>query len=121
VDTIWKDRPIQPAYLVFHLDKKYSGMYSFFFVYVFPLHSALVLITKSYQGQFHADKIVQVREELEKKAKAVVVTVLDEVVWLFNLRGSNVDFNSGELGRVLLRKVHMLRKLFFLVPLLPPL
>ena len=43
------------------------------------------------------------REELEKKAKAVVVTVLDEVAW-FNPRGSNVDFNPGELGRVLLGK-----------------
>ena len=47
------------------------------------------------------DKIVQVREELEKKkAKAVVVTKLDEVAWLFNLRGSDIDFNPGELGRV---------------------
>ena len=69
---------------------------------IFPLHFCfLVLITKSYQGQSHADKIVQVREELEKKkAKAVVVTMLDEVAWLFNLRGSDIDFNPGELGRV---------------------
>ena len=45
------------------------------------------------------DKIVQVREELEKnnKAKAVVVTMLDEVAWLFNLRGSDIDFNPGEV------------------------
>ena len=56
---------------------------------------------KSYQGQSHADKIVQVREELEKKkAKAIVVTMLDEVAWLFNLRGSDIDFNPGELGKV---------------------
>ena len=67
---------------------------------MFPSHSALVLITKSYQGQSHADKIVQVREELEKKkAKAIIVTMLDEVAWLFNLRGSDIDFNPGELGR----------------------
>jgi hypothetical protein len=39
-----------------------------------------------------------VREELEKKkAKAVIVTMLDEVAWLFNLRGSDIDFNPGEL------------------------
>ena len=51
------------------------------------------------------DKIVKVREELEKKkAKAIVVTMLDEVAWLFNLRGSDVDFNPGELRRLLLRK-----------------
>jgi Creatinase/Prolidase N-terminal domain len=41
-----------------------------------------------------------VREELEKKkAKAIIVTMLDEVAWLFNLRGSDIDFNPGELGR----------------------
>jgi Xaa-Pro aminopeptidase len=46
-----------------------------------------------------------VREELEKKkAKAVIVTMLDEVAWLFNLRGSDIDFNPGEFGRGSLRK-----------------
>jgi Xaa-Pro aminopeptidase len=34
-----------------------------------------------------------VRQELEKqKARALVVTMLDEVAWLFNLRGSDIDF-----------------------------
>jgi len=32
----------------------------------------------------------------KKKAKAVVVTMLDEVAWLFNLRGSDIDYNPGE-------------------------
>lgn len=42
------------------------------------------------------DKVEKVREELvKKKAKAVVVTMLDEVAWLFNLRGSDIDFNPG--------------------------
>jgi hypothetical protein len=37
-----------------------------------------------------------VREELQKKnAKAIVVTMLDEIAWLFNLRGSDIDFNPG--------------------------
>ena len=94
VDAIWEDRPARPASLVFHLDEKYSGILHF------PSHPALVLNTKSYQGQSHADKVVQVREELEKKkAKAVVVTMLDEVAWLFNLRGSDIDFNPGELWK----------------------
>ena len=73
--------------------------------YVFPPHSSSD--PKSYKGQSHADKIVQVREELEKKAKAIVVMMLDEVAWLFNLRGSDIDFNPGELGRIFLRKVYM--------------
>jgi hypothetical protein len=49
-----------------------------------------------YAGQSHTDKIAKVREELEKKkAKALIVTVLDEVAWLFNLRGSDIDYNPG--------------------------
>ena len=62
------------------------------------------------------DKIVQVREELEKKkAKAIVVTMLDEVAWLFNLRGSDIDFNPGELRRVLRKRIYPNKFLFFLV------
>lgn len=48
-------------------------------------------------GQSSADKVAKVREEMQKKkAKAVVVTMLDEVAWLFNLRGSDIDYNPGE-------------------------
>jgi Xaa-Pro aminopeptidase len=47
-----------------------------------------------YAGQGHTDKLGIVRQELEKqKARALVVTMLDEVAWLFNLRGSDIDFN----------------------------
>lgn len=69
VDAIWNDRPPRPDNPVFHLDEKYSG-------------------------KSPAVKIAAVREELEKKKyQAVVVTMLDEVAWLFNLRGSDIDFN----------------------------
>lgn len=71
VDAIWDKRPPRPANKVFHLDEKYSG-------------------------QSHSDKVTKIREELRKqKAKALVVTMLDEVAWLFNLRGSDIDFNPG--------------------------
>jgi hypothetical protein len=40
----------------------------------------------------------------KKKAKAVGVTMLDEVAWLFNLHGSDIDFSPGTcyetVGRV---------------------
>jgi Xaa-Pro aminopeptidase len=40
-----------------------------------------------------------VRQELEKqKARALVVTMLDEVAWLFNLRASDIDFNPVFFG-----------------------
>ncbi|KAF8886119.1 peptidase M24, structural domain-containing protein [Infundibulicybe gibba] len=69
VDTIWEQRPARPHNPVFYLDEKYSG-------------------------ESHVDKIARVRVEMEKKkVKAFVVTMLDEVAWLFNLRGSDIDFN----------------------------
>ncbi|OSD02643.1 Creatinase/aminopeptidase [Trametes coccinea BRFM310] len=69
VDLIWHDRPTRPANKVFPLDVKFSG-------------------------ESHADKLKRVRQELRKLgAKALVVNMLDEVAWLFNLRGSDIDFN----------------------------
>ncbi|KAI0075951.1 Creatinase/aminopeptidase [Panus rudis PR-1116 ss-1] len=69
VDLVWKDRPSRPAHKVFPLDVKYSG-------------------------ESHDDKIRRLREELQKKNyKAFVVNMLDEVAWLFNLRGSDIDYN----------------------------
>ncbi|TFK22171.1 putative Xaa-Pro aminopeptidase P [Coprinopsis marcescibilis] len=70
VDIVWgKDRPARPHNAVFHLDETYSG-------------------------QPFQEKISKIRQEMPKsKGKAVVVTMLDEVAWLFNLRGSDIDFN----------------------------
>ncbi|TFY78231.1 hypothetical protein EWM64_g5781 [Hericium alpestre] len=70
VDKVWgADRPARPTNVVFPLDVKYSG-------------------------QSHADKLAKLREELHRKnAGAMVVTMLDEVAWLFNLRGSDIAFN----------------------------
>ncbi|KAG9218076.1 hypothetical protein CCMSSC00406_0010090 [Pleurotus cornucopiae] len=70
VDLVWhKDRPSRPNATVSHLDTKYSG-------------------------EGHVEKIARLREELrKKKAKGLVVTMLDEVAWLFNLRGADIDFN----------------------------
>jgi Xaa-Pro aminopeptidase len=50
-----------------------------------------------YSGVSSQDKVCRIREELtKKKVKAVVVNMLDEVAWLFNLRGGDIDFNPGE-------------------------
>jgi len=70
LDEVWgADRPARPHNRVFHLDEKYSGK---------SLH----------------DKIKSLREAVEKeKGKAFVVSMLDEVAWLFNLRGSDIDYN----------------------------
>lgn len=72
VDVVWsQDRPERPKSKVFPLETKYSG-------------------------ESAQEKIRRLREELaNKKVKAMVVTMLDEVAWLFNLRGADIDFNPG--------------------------
>jgi len=75
VDPVWRSaRPERPKNPVFALDVKYAG-------------------------RDHKEKLGQVRQELEKqKARALVVTMLDEVAWLFNLRGSDIEFNPVFFG-----------------------
>ena len=47
-----------------------------------------------YAGQSTEDKVSLIREEMAKRGtQAMVVSALDEVAWLLNLRGSDVDFN----------------------------
>ena len=70
VDLVWAEaRPARPTAQVAVLDQQYAG--------------ATV-----------ADKIASVRVEMAKnKCPAFVVSALDEVAWLFNLRGKDIPFN----------------------------
>lgn len=69
VDMVWEDRPARPA-------------------------SKLKVLTTKTTGRTHSEKIQQLRQDLEKKGVAgFVVSGLDEVAWLFNLRGSDVHCN----------------------------
>jgi Xaa-Pro aminopeptidase len=75
VDIVWgSKRPSRPKNPIFSLDVKYAGA-------------------------DHATKLASVRQELEKqKARALVVAMLDEVAWLFNLRGADIEFNPVFFG-----------------------
>ena len=45
-------------------------------------------------GMSWKDKVAEVRKKMKKKkASALVVSALDEVAWLLNLRGKDIDFN----------------------------
>jgi Xaa-Pro aminopeptidase len=47
-----------------------------------------------YAGESVADKLKRLRTELaSRKAQGLLVSALDEVAWLFNLRGGDVDYN----------------------------
>lgn len=69
VDAVWEGRPARPGKEVFVLEDSIAGRSS-------------------------ADKIKELREEIKKKsARGFVANMLDEVAWLFNLRGSDVPYN----------------------------
>ncbi|KAK5166302.1 uncharacterized protein LTR77_008563 [Saxophila tyrrhenica] len=47
-----------------------------------------------YAGKSFEDKIEELRKELDKKkAAGFVVSMLDEIAWLFNLRGNDIPYN----------------------------
>lgn len=54
----------------------------------------LINLDLSLTGKSWETKVTELREELKKKkAGSVVLTALDEIAWLLNLRGSDIDFN----------------------------
>ncbi|PWN52585.1 putative aminopeptidase P, cytoplasmic [Violaceomyces palustris] len=69
VDQVWSDRPSRPREPIFVLADQHAGR---------PF----------------TDKISELRDELKKKsAKGFVANMMDEVAWLFNLRGTDVPYN----------------------------
>lgn len=79
VDQVWQDsatllpsdtpRPAKPSNKLIHLN---------------------VNIT----GKEWTTKVTELRDELKKKkCTAIVLTALDDIAWLLNLRGSDIDFN----------------------------
>lgn len=57
-------------------------------------NNPIVLLPEKYSGKDTATKLADLRKELEKKkATAFVLSMLDEIAWLFNLRGSDITYN----------------------------
>lgn len=77
VDAIWSDRPARP-------------------------HEPVFVLGEEYAGRSVSDKIRELRDELKKKSvRGFVANMLDEVAWLFNLRGSDVPYNPVFFGYAL--------------------
>ncbi|HPF52385.1 MAG TPA: aminopeptidase P family protein, partial [Draconibacterium sp.] len=73
-ETIWENRPSIPSDRAFELDVKYSGL-------------------------TRQEKQLAISAELtERGADLHAVTMLDELAWLFNLRGSDIDYNPVFTG-----------------------
>ncbi len=78
VDKVWKNRPDLSKKKVFPLDIVYSG--------------------KSTK-----DKIKEICLELEKKgAKSNLITSLDDIAWILNLRGDDITFNPVFLSYLII-------------------
>ncbi len=74
VGEIWEDRPRLPEHPVWVLKEQYSG------------RSA-------------TDKIADVRKEMEKEHATVhILTTLDDIVWLLNIRGNDTPCNPVVLS-----------------------
>ncbi|KAK9478489.1 peptidase M24, structural domain-containing protein [Lipomyces japonicus] len=47
-----------------------------------------------FTGKRFEDKLTDIRKEIEKnKGSGLIVSMLDEIAWLFNLRGSDIPYN----------------------------
>lgn len=80
VDRIWEDRPALSAKPVWELDVRYTGMSA-------------------------ADKLCKLRRKMsELGADTFVITALDEIAWLLNLRGGDVMYCPVFLSYMILQK-----------------
>lgn len=76
LDRIWDDRPQVPSTPVTTLDEQDTG-----------------------ESRFH--KIVWLRKFLmEKGYDAILLTALDEIAWMLNVRGSDIDYNPLVVSRL---------------------
>lgn len=86
IGDIWEDRPALPNGEVFLLGERYSGKST-------------------------ADKLKEVREQMkEKKADYFLIGSLDDIAWLFNIRGADVECNPVVISYALIS--HNEAKLF---------
>lgn len=78
LNDIWTDRPALPQTNVFELPTAYAG-------------------------QSRAEKITAIRAEMGTAAY-YLVTGLDDIAWLLNIRGSDIDFNPVSISYLLIGK-----------------
>ena len=96
VDSVWDSRPPRPSNPVTVLPLQYSGLGSGvwglgYIVYYCVCVCVCVCVCA---GCSWRDKVGDVRREMgKKKASALVLTAMDEIAWLLNLRGSDIDYN----------------------------
>ncbi len=74
VDSIWSDRPSLPT-------------------------GKVAVHAPAYSGEKFPKKLDRLRQELEREAvDCLVITTLDDIAWLFNIRGEHVPYNPVALA-----------------------
>ena len=80
VGLVWEERPDLPTAFVYLLDEKYTG-------------------------QSACDKLAEVRAHMEMAtASLFVLTTLDDICWLLNIRGSDIPFVPFALSYLMITK-----------------
>lgn len=80
VDEIWEDRPALSCEPAFLLDIRYVG-------------------------KSRKEKLEDLRKKLEEeKADIFILTCLDDIAWLFNIRGNDIPYNPVVLSYVIITK-----------------
>lgn len=65
----------------------------------------LYVLEEQYAGQSVVDKLEAVRQEMAKhNADVYVLSSLDEIAWLFNIRGTDVDYNPLVIAYAMVEK-----------------
>ncbi len=69
-----------------------------------PLNPFFVFDTK-YSGKSTTEKLTSLRAELKKaRANVFVMSALDDIAWLFNIRGNDVDYNPVVIAYALVEE-----------------
>ncbi|MCG6190589.1 aminopeptidase P family protein [Maribellus maritimus] len=84
LDKIWEERPEIPDDSIFELEIKYAGLSRK------EKKDTIVAELKKYNADYH------------------IVSMLDELAWLFNLRGSDVNYNPVFTGYAAVGKTDMI-------------
>ncbi|MEM6378004.1 MAG: aminopeptidase P family protein [Bacteroidota bacterium] len=80
VNEVWEDRPPLPKGAIFDLDLQYAG-------------------------ESRAAKLTRVRQQLEQQEVDIyLLTQLDDIAWVLNLRGHDVPFNPVFIAYLIIEK-----------------
>lgn len=80
IGDLWEDRPEIPKGLIFTHDVKYAG-------------------------KSRVEKLNEIREEMKKKgANYYILTSLDDIAWLLNIRGADVPNNPIAIANVIVEE-----------------